>query len=125
MVPDGAKVYNVPFDGSAFAYADCDLNVSYKSFGPEGDSNLLVLQKGLDNIANDPAVEAAAEAAGIRYVILLDQGEKGSAFSEDGTLYLLGYGKDDWLGATGVTDETPGFECLLAEGDMRLYEIVV
>lgn len=125
MVPDGAEVYNVPFDGSAFAYADCDLNVSYKSFGPEGDSNLLVLQKGLDNIANDPAVEAAAEAAGIRYVILLDQGEKGSAFSEDGTLYLLGYGKDDWLGATGVTDETPGFERLLAEGDMRLYEIVV
>ena len=125
MVPDGAEIYNVPFDGSAFAYADCDLNVSYKSFGPEGDSNLLVLQKGLDNIANDPAVKAAAEAAGIRYVILLDQGGKGSAFSEDGTLYLLGYGKDDWLGATGVTDETPGFECLLAEGDMRLYEIVV
>ena len=125
VVPDGAEVYNVPFDGSAFAYASCDLNVSYKSFGPEGDPNLLVLQRGLDRIASDPAVEEAAEAAGIRYVILLDQGEKGSSFSEDGTLYLLGYGKEDWLGATGVTDETPGFECLLAEGDMRLYKIAV
>ena len=38
--------------------------------------------------------------------------------------------KDDidneiWCGIRAINDETPGFEVVLAEGDMRLYRIAV
>lgn len=34
------------------------------------------------------------------------------------------YKPEDWAGIESVTDETPGFEVVLADGDMRLYKIV-
>ena len=31
---------------------------------------------------------------------------------------------EEWAGIDGVRDDTPGFEVVLSEGDMRLYKIV-
>lgn len=123
VVSPGEVVYNMPFDGSVFAYAVCDLDVAYDSFGPEGDADLLALQGGLDEIDFDPEVRDAAERAGIRYVLLLDQGYGEDLVGDGSTVYTHGYVKKDWGGVTGVTDETPGLETVLAEGDMRLYRI--
>lgn len=123
VVSPGEAVYNMPFDGSVFAYAVCDLDVVYDSFDPADDADLLALQGGLDDIASNPAVKDAAERAGIRYVLLLDQGYGEDLVGEGATVYTLGYVKKDWSGVTGVTDETKGLETVLAEGDMRLYRI--
>ena len=77
----------------------------------------------MDEIAFDPEVRDAAERAGIRYVLLLDQGYGENLVGDGATVYTHGYEKKDWGGVTGVTDETPGFETILAEDDMRLYRI--
>lgn len=41
------------------------------------------------------------------------------------TYYLFSYVPDEWAGIDAVNDETPGFELVLREGDMRLYRIVL
>ena len=55
------------------------------------------------------------------------------AYQSDGlhTIYRLPYAKswpdylpENWTGITRITEDTPGFELVLSEGDMRLYKIV-
>ena len=38
--------------------------------------------------------------------------------------YLFSYYPDQWTGIDAINDQTPGFEVVLSEGDMRLYRIV-
>ena len=43
----------------------------------------------------------------------------------DDTFYnIITYHPDEWAGIDSVNDETPGFEIVLSQGDMRLYRIV-
>lgn len=123
LVPEGEPVYNIPFDGSVFSYAACDLNVTYKSFDADTGANTSTLRMGLDGIATNEEVRAAAEREGIEYVLLLDQGAEKNGFSAGASLYLLSYDEKCWEGITGLSDDTPGFEVVLSEGDMRLYRI--
>ena len=63
-------------------------------------------------------VQQAVSDFGAEYLLLLDyQNENGSG------MYSGGYDASDWQGVLSVTDETPGFEVVLSEGDMRLYRI--
>lgn len=124
LVPEGELVLNLPFDGSAFAYAACDLDVVYDSFSVGQDPEGELLRTSVDEIADDPQVRVAVDEMSVSYVLLLDQADGPRSFAEGSTAYLLGYDGRCWRGITSIDEDTPGFECVLAEGDMRLYRIV-
>ena len=124
IVPDGAEVYNIPFDGSAFAFSACDLNVAYKAFGMDMDTRSSAARLNLNAVATNQEVQRAVEEENIQYVLLLDQGAEENGFSDGGSISTLGYLPEEWLGITRLSDSTPGFECLLSRGDMRLYRVV-
>lgn len=122
-VPEGALVLNEPHDGSAFAAVADGLRTYYRY--PRGydegneTSESMLIRDGLCRIASDEAVRDAVRSVGGEYLLLLDQGEpqgpRAMLFTyEDGSL---------WRGIEAVDDSTPGFEVVLAEGDMRLYKI--
>ena len=122
MVPKDAEIINEPNDGSGFLYAlyDAD-NILYKRFalpssGEKPESALI--RQELDKIATDPEVKVAVNSFDAEYVLLLDR---------DGDpkkrIHLWSYYPDQWGGILRITDSTPGFEVVMAEGDMRLYKI--
>ncbi|WP_322151901.1 DUF6541 family protein [Paratractidigestivibacter sp.] len=118
-------VINQPYDGSVFSYAMDGLNVVFPRFGflSEG-SDESYLMANLCNIASDASVRDAVDRLGIKYVLLLDQGDRNDAgLNLQGTFYTLGYNSDEWTGVDTIRDDTPGFKSLLCDGDMRLYEI--
>lgn len=41
----------------------------------------------------------------------------------EGSLVAYANQPDTWSGVYAIKDDTPGFELLLSEGDMRLYRI--
>ena len=118
-------VLNNPYDGSAFAYATAGLDVYFKSFwsiNNSVDANMAPWQitRWLYLISDKPAVRDAVEALGMRYVLVLDSSE-----SPNPTIYhFFTYKEGQWQGIMNITDDTPCFEVVLAEGDMRLYRIV-
>ena len=126
VLPEGALVINVPDDGSAFAYAADDLKVmycylgGYGGAGERGDSKFI--RDGLANITRSYGVRQAVRATGAEYALLLDQG--GQSYSPRERRYLFTYSDgQNWQGILSITDETPGFEVVLSQDDMRLYRI--
>ncbi len=122
-IPEDALVVNAPIDGSVLAYGIDGLNTYFRYKFPEELTEESALIRGwLNQISEKPDVRAAVESVGAEYVLLLDQG----ATLEDGKwfTYQTQKGLDCWRGITGITDETPGFEVVLAEDDMRLYRIL-
>lgn len=122
-IPEGAAVINQPNDGSVFAYGLDGLNTYYRSNSVSGlTKNSEIIRKEIDEIAESESVQNAVKAVGAQYVLLLDQGvpwEDGVWMSE----YHEG-AVQNWDGLNGITDDTPGLEVVLADGDMRLYKIV-
>ncbi|NGM16894.1 hypothetical protein GMI70_02525 [Eggerthellaceae bacterium zg-893] len=122
-IPEDAVVVNVPVDGSVLAYGVDGLNTYFRYKFPKAlTDESAVIRNGIGQISEKPDVRAAAENAGVEYVLLLDQG----ATLEDGKWfdYQTQQGLDDWKSIMSITDETPGFEVVLAEDDMRLYKIL-
>ncbi len=122
-VPADALIINVPDDGSAFAFAADDLRTYFRytreydvsSETPES----CIIRNSLRTIADNGYVQEAVESIGAEYVLQLDQGEPDV---ESPHLFTYENGKK-WRGIDGIRDDTPGFEVVLAEGDMRLYKI--
>lgn len=123
IVSTDEEVFNNPFDGSVFTYAACNLDVTYNSLGVEPSPQTALLRERLCDIASDSSVRKAAQEEGVRYVLQLDQGFGKNGFSDEGTVYLLGYDPKLWQGVNSIHDDTPGFECVLSDGDMRLYRV--
>lgn len=126
VVPEGELILNHPYDGSAFAFANEDLRVYYRLLGIYNGSTRetetsKVIRNGLCNIATDAQVREAVNFTGAHYLLMLDQGDQDS---EDHRRYLISYHPENWPGIESIDDETPGFEVVLSEGDMRLYRIV-
>lgn len=140
LIPEGALVINSPNDGSGFLYALYGYNTYYRMFAlnqldkTETEQSELV-RTSLDSIASRADVREAAEEIGAWYVLLLDQGDNYHAYDESESEsmeaaterreYFWSYYPGTWDGVDVVTDDTPGFEILLAEDDMRLYRIVL
>ena len=122
LVPDGARIINQPNDGSAFLYPLYNANLVYRIFAlPSLDNELdasATVRQALCDINTDQSVHDAALELGAEYVLLLDAGGE-----RDGRSWLWSYYEDQWAGLNGIKDETPGFEVMLADGDMRLYRI--
>lgn len=121
LIPDNALVINLPHDGSVFSYPVDRMNVYYKSCRPSGESpESETIRTKLNQIASDEQVQAAVQKTGAQYVLLL-----GGIDQSAENLYtpLATYNESMWGGLI-ITDETPGFRCVLADGELRLYEIV-
>lgn len=118
---------NIPNDGSCFAYALQNVNVYYRDVslaggksGSESEESILIRTK-LNEIANNEDVQVAVKELGIEYVLVLDQNNE-----DPNSLDLLPpYISEVWEGISSITDETPGFEVVLAKDDMRLYRICI
>ena len=115
-------VINEPNDGSAFAYGLFGLDLYYRSFeGYEGDSETdesKLIRLHLDELDENPSVREAVDSLGATYVLQLDQGDV-----DRSNRYFFSYREDVWTGIDAINDDTPGFEVVLSEGDMRLYRI--
>lgn len=122
VLPEGSVVINEPNDGSAFAYCVDGANVAFRYLRefdtPDERESSRIVRLELVNAASDDRVAAAVHDLGAGYLLLLDQG------NPDATR-LFTYNPQEWEGVEAVTDETPGFTVLLAQGDMRLYRIDV
>mgnify|MGYP000606326386 CR=1 FL=1 len=80
-----------------------------------------MIRNSIDEIAENTDVQKAVSNTGAQYILLLDQGVP----YEDGT-WLSTYSKaksEQWNGFNRISDQTPGLEMVLADGDMRLYRI--
>lgn len=127
MIPGDAIVINIPHDGSMFAYGVTGINVRYRTswfdypedINAKGDADGIIRSR-LCDIAEDPEVQDAVEDIGAEYVLLLDQGnqEPRAIYNEGGV-----YRSQWWTGISEITDETPGFDVVLEQDDMRLYRI--
>lgn len=122
-VPEGSLILNEPNDGSVFAYGANGLNV-YQRYvsgwgGPTESEQSKTIRRSLDMVAVDPNVAQAVREVGAEYLLQLDQNGK-----HDGNHFLFSYERNDWFGIDRIDDETPGFEIVLSEGDMRLYRIL-
>lgn len=120
---DSGLVINQAFDGSVFTYGLYDLDVFYRSFGaawsPYETEDSKNLRLRLDEISWNEEVKEAARSVGAKYLMMLDYGK-----GETGEGCLQYYVKNDWTGLNAVTDNTPGFEVILAKDDMRLYRLI-
>ena len=121
VVPSGALIVNQPYDGSLFAYSLDDLNLYYRDIsgygGEDERSESAMIRRRLAAKASDLSVRDAVRTAGAEYVLILDRDVERME-----ELFFL-YNQDDWVGIEAVGDETPGFEAVLKDGDMRLYRI--
>lgn len=113
VVGSDSLVINNPYDGSLTIGAVRDMRVYYraKAEGEETPQSWLIRTK-LNQISNDQEVQKAVKDIGAHYVILLDTDNPA----------LLGDQKEVFPGLQ-ITDNTPGFEVVLAEGPYRLYRI--
>lgn len=122
MIPGGALVINQPHDGSAFAYGLDGLNTYFRHIDTGGTTEQSrTIRDHLSDIATDSTVREAVRNSGAQYVLLLDQGvpyDEGRWLIQTGEDYEMG-----WKGLANLADDTPGFETILADGDMRLYKI--
>ena len=123
MVLSDSLIINVPDDGSAFAFAADDLRTYFRHTRdydvPRETMESRIVRDNLCDIATREDVRKAVSAIGGQYVLQLDQGEP---YVVSPHLFTYGEG-EQWRGIDSIRDDTPGFEVVLAEGDMRLYKI--
>lgn len=123
VVPESSIILNEPYDGSVYAYGADALNVYYRTFAEYGNSasesdTSAMIRERLPLIATSNEVRSAVEEVGAEYLLLLDIGHEDLS-----RLTMISYHEEAWRGMDGITDDTPGFEAVLSEGDMRLYRI--
>ena len=110
-------VYNLPYDGSAFAYALNDIDVYYRHFSSGRDEASTILQSNLNNATTSSEVQRVLGSRGIHWLMILDY--------RGGEYDTVSFDHELWQGVLGVQDGTPGFETVLSEGDMRLFRIQI
>ena len=124
VVGAGALIINEPNDGSAFAAAtDPALNVYYRYMRgyeePYETAESVLIRKQLADVATDENVAQAVRTIGAEYVLALDY----RRMERDDRMWSYD-GGGMWAGIDAVQDDTPGFEVVLSQGDMRLFRIV-
>lgn len=105
-------VINIPSDGSIWLYASDNINVISRQFYSTPYKEYELFKTSLCEASKNRNVTDAIERTRARYVLVLDE-----------TVNVGYFDPDEWKGILGITDDTPGFTCLIADGDMRLYQI--
>lgn len=113
-------VFNIPKDGSAFAYQISGMKVltRWSDEGLSPNVSIRLMQRSLDDIATNASVRRAVDDLGIEYVMMLDQGHV--PFTD----WWEPYSDSNWTGVLNISEDTPGFELMLSDGDMKLYRIL-
>lgn len=125
LIKPGAKVINIPFDGSCLAYDIQGLNTYYRDPHISGSKNSTetehswLYRKQLSNYLDCQQIRDALKNDHIEYVLMLDDGES----EGEPERYFAGYNENDWSGITSINEKTPGFSLVLAKDDMKLYRI--
>ena len=124
IVPEDALLLNEPNDGTAYAAVVDDLNVYYRYMRGYDEvtetTESRVIRGGLDDISTSKSVRDAVRKVGAEYLIVLRYGRE--ARNPDDMVWSYEDGRI-WHGIDGVHDDTPGFEVVLSDGNMRLYRI--
>lgn len=120
-VGEDTSILNAPYDGSIYAYSADSLNLHQRymtGYGWNESLDSVLVRTSLCDISTNDMANEAVKRIGAEYVLVLDR---------DQTLmsrWFWNYEAEDWKGIEGITDDTPCFETVLAEGDMRLYRIL-
>lgn len=113
-------VINDPNDGSVYAYGLSSINTYYRWFFlPKNNAISDLIRTKLADISFDNQVKDAARSIDAKYVLVLDYDFNGTS----GTKYFDFYERDGWRGIHNISENTPGFKLLLADGGRRLYRI--
>lgn len=107
-------VINIPSDGSIWLYASDDINVISRQFYSTPYKEYELFKTSLYEASKNNDVLNAIQKTRARYVLILDE-----------TVNVGYFDPNEWKGILDITDNTPGFICLLSDGDMRLYQIVI
>jgi hypothetical protein len=114
-------VINQPNDGSVFSYGEEGLRTYYRRFngyGSKDETNASrLIRDHLNNVAADETVKNACSEIGAEYVMVLHRMDMNRSFIRGQ------YWEGAWRGIDAITDNTPGLEVVLQDGDMRLYRI--
>ena len=120
MIPDSSLILNEASDGSPWSYGADGANLYYRymsGYGKDSEQDTSkIIRTSLYNIYSNKEVQNAVKSTGAEYVLLLDLGFDNK--QDDNHVNI-----DQWKGFDMITDQTPGFEMVLAEKDMRLYKI--
>ncbi len=106
------SVINIPSDGSIWLYASDDINVISRQFYSTPYKEYELFKTSLYEASENNDVLNAIQKTRARYVLILDE-----------TVNVGFFDQNEWKGILNITDDTPGFTCLLSDGDMRLYQI--
>lgn len=113
-------IFNNADDGSTFSYPLFGLNLFYRRSDSAGDTEAArLLRKNIDEAASNSSIQQILLNANIRYVLILDEGGE---VTQDRYYYGY-YDSSEWAGLNRLSADTPGFNLLLHEGDMSLYEV--
>ena len=123
LVNDNDLIINCPGDGSVFMYGLESMNLYYRQFSgcdtlSETDESRIIRNQ-LCELSWNPSVEEAVRKIGASYVLVLDKGGEETSWRK----YFSSYHPEQWKGLNSLDDDTPGFDVVLSEGDMRLYKI--
>lgn len=122
-VEKGDAIINNPNDGSAYLYPLYDAPMYYRDFStpPETNENECsrLIRLHLNEIAYSREVQDAVKRVHAKYVIQLDAGVDPTGSYE----FYNNYKKEDWVGINSIDENTPGFELVYKDNDMRLYRI--
>lgn len=110
-------VLNIPADGSAFAYGVNGLKMRYRTYQTGSTNDDKLIREKIAEYASNKEVQQAIHDAGIKYILFLDYDNISD------TSVQHSYKPEEWLGMNAITDNTPGMELILKDGDMRLYKI--
>ena len=120
-IPKDVLVLNIPSDGSGWAYGVDGINLYFRrsvNNGAGSNSESELIRTKLCDITESKDVQDVVEKWNAHYLLVLDDAAGGHPTVNDHR-----YKKEDWVGMESITSSTPGFNLVLSEDDMRLYEI--
>jgi hypothetical protein len=117
-------VANSTYDGSLYLYGANDIRVLYRTNdnianaqGPQDTQGAQLIRTSLNQIATNESVRAEAERQGIRWVLQMDVTGRTQQSSDS-------YNPEDWAGVESIDENTPGFQLVYKDRDIRLYRVV-
>ena len=117
-------VANSTYDGSLYLYGTNDIRVLYRTNdgmvnaqGPLDTDGAQIVRTCLDQIASNGSVRAEVERRGIRWVLQMDV----TGRTQQSNAY---YHSEDWAGIESIDENTPGFQLVYKDNNIRLYRVV-
>lgn len=134
-IEDDALIFNDPFDGSGYLYGADGVKSAIPFYlrydASDEDNPINLLRKHIDEYTSNEEILNMLKEANVKYLLLLDVPQEGSDLSREWNIsepqnydeMLDTQTIKGWEGLYSINEETPGFELILSENDMRLYKL--